>query len=47
MRPVFKTVDTCAGEFPAYTPYHYSSYDLSSEVTRSEKTEGGHFGVGA
>ena len=39
MRPVFKTVDTCAGEFPAYTPYHYSSYDLSSEVTPSEKTK--------
>jgi carbamoyl-phosphate synthase large subunit len=39
MRPVFKTVDTCAGEFPAYTPYHYSSYDLSSEVTMSEKTK--------
>src|SRR5690606_457590 len=27
IRPVFKTVDTCAGEFPALTPYHYSSYD--------------------
>ena len=25
IRPVFKTVDTCAGEFPAETPYHYSS----------------------
>ena len=37
IRPVFKTVDTCAGEFPAYTPYHYSSYDHSSEVTRSER----------
>ena len=32
VRPVFKTVDTCAGEFPAYTPYHYSSYDQESEV---------------
>ncbi|MCF8548985.1 MAG: carbamoyl-phosphate synthase large subunit, partial [Pontimonas sp.] len=39
MRPVYKTVDTCAGEFPAYTPYHYSSYDLTSEVTPSEKTK--------
>ena len=37
IRPVFKTVDTCAGEFPAYTPYHYSSYDYSSEVTPSER----------
>lgn len=26
--PVFKTVDTCAGEFEAKTPYHYSSYEL-------------------
>ena len=32
IRPVFKTVDTCAAEFEAYTPYHYSSYDLESEV---------------
>ena len=30
--PVYKTVDTCAGEFEAFTPYHYSSYDLESEV---------------
>ncbi len=36
LRPVFKTVDTCAGEFPALTPYHYSSYDSESEVTPSE-----------
>ncbi|KWT63387.1 carbamoyl phosphate synthase large subunit [Streptomyces albus subsp. albus] len=28
VRPVFKTVDTCAAEFPARTPYHYSSYEL-------------------
>jgi len=37
VRPVFKTVDTCAGEFPALTPYHYSSYDLESEVRPSER----------
>jgi carbamoyl-phosphate synthase large subunit len=37
MRPVFKTVDTCAGEFPALTPYHYSSYDLDSEVIASDR----------
>ncbi len=37
MRPVFKTVDTCAGEFPAYTPYHYSSYDLETEVAPSDR----------
>jgi len=28
VRPVFKTVDTCAGEFAARTPYHYSAYEL-------------------
>jgi carbamoyl-phosphate synthase large subunit len=37
LRPVFKTVDTCAGEFPAYTPYHYSSYDLTTEVVPSDR----------
>ena len=30
--PVYKTVDTCAGEFESFTPYHYSSYDLETEV---------------
>ncbi|WP_330256540.1 carbamoyl-phosphate synthase large subunit [Nocardia sp. NBC_00565] len=28
IRPVFKTVDTCAAEFEAKTPYHYSTYEL-------------------
>jgi carbamoyl-phosphate synthase large subunit len=37
LRPVFKTVDTCAGEFPALTPYHYSSYDQVSEVVPSDR----------
>ena len=37
VRPVFKTVDTCAGEFPALTPYHYSSYDLETEVAASDR----------
>ena len=32
VRPVFKTVDTCAGEFPARTPYHYSAYEEQDEV---------------
>ncbi len=32
LRPVFKTVDTCAAEFAARTPYHYSSYDEETEV---------------
>ncbi|MCC7128241.1 MAG: carbamoyl-phosphate synthase large subunit, partial [Microbacteriaceae bacterium] len=37
VRPVFKTVDTCAGEFPALTPYHYSSYDQETEVAPSDR----------
>ncbi|MFK4483559.1 carbamoyl-phosphate synthase large subunit [Curtobacterium sp. AB7] len=37
IRPVFKTVDTCAGEFPALTPYHYSSYDVETEVVASNR----------
>ena len=32
VRPVFHTVDTCAAEFAAKTPYLYSTYDLESEV---------------
>lgn len=39
LRPVYKTVDTCAGEFPALTPYHYSSYDFETEVTPSDRTK--------
>jgi carbamoyl-phosphate synthase large subunit len=37
IRPVFKTVDTCAAEFAAETPYHYSSYDEETEVAPSAK----------
>lgn len=45
IRPVYKTVDTCAGEFEAQTPYHYSTYEMDpnaeSEVrASSEKTKG-------
>lgn len=32
VRPVYKTVDTCAAEFAAATPYYYSSYDEETEV---------------
>ncbi len=35
--PVFKMVDTCAGEFEAMTPYYYSSYDSEDEVVVSNK----------
>ena len=37
VRPVYKTVDTCAAEFAATTPYHYSTYDQESEVTPRER----------
>jgi carbamoyl-phosphate synthase large subunit len=37
VRPVYKTVDTCAAEFAAKTPYHYSSYDEETEVAPREK----------
>ncbi|MCZ2824949.1 MULTISPECIES: carbamoyl-phosphate synthase large subunit [unclassified Modestobacter] len=37
IRPVYKTVDTCAAEFAARTPYHYSSYDSETEVEPREK----------
>ncbi|WP_430780224.1 carbamoyl-phosphate synthase large subunit [Actinoplanes sp. G11-F43] len=37
MRPVYKTVDTCAAEFQANTPYHYSSYDEETEVAPSDR----------
>ncbi len=37
VRPVFKTVDTCAAEFAARTPYHYSSYDEENEVEPRER----------
>jgi carbamoyl-phosphate synthase large subunit len=33
IRPAFKTVDTCAGEFPSSTPYMYSCYDDENEFT--------------
>ncbi|BCB74279.1 carbamoyl-phosphate synthase large chain [Phytohabitans flavus] len=37
LRPVYKTVDTCAAEFAAKTPYHYSSYDEETEVVASDR----------
>ncbi len=35
--PVFKTVDTCAAEFAAETPYHYSTYEMENESVRSSR----------
>ena len=37
IRPVYKTVDTCAAEFEAFTPYHYSSYEEETEVRARSK----------
>lgn len=39
VRPVFRTVDTCAGEFAAHTPYFYSTYDGDfSDSLHNEKS---------
>ena len=35
--PTFKTIDTCAAEFEAETPYHYSTYEQENEARRSPK----------
>jgi len=35
--PAYKTVDTCAAEFVAYTPYHYSTYERENEVKVSNR----------
>ncbi len=35
VRPVYKTVDTCAAEFEAYTPYHYSTYESENEAVKT------------
>ena len=37
VRPTFKTVDTCAAEFEAATPYHYSTYEDTDEVAPSDR----------
>lgn len=37
IRPVYKTVDTCAAEFESETPYHYSTYGIESEAVPSTK----------
>ena len=37
LRPTYHTVDTCAGEFPAATPYLYSSYEDESEAPPSDR----------
>jgi carbamoyl-phosphate synthase large subunit len=37
VRPAYKMVDTCAGEFPSETPYLYSSYDEEDEAPRTDR----------
>ena len=37
VRPTFKTVDTCAAEFDAKTPYHYSTYEDEDEIRPGSK----------
>ena len=37
IRPTYNVVDTCAGEFPAETPYYYSSYEEENESRPSER----------
>ena len=37
--PTFKTVDTCAAEFAADTPYHYSTWEDEDEVRHSDRTK--------
>ena len=44
VRPVYKTVDTCAAEFAAQTPYHYSTYEDETEVAPSAPRQGDHPG---
>ena len=42
LRPVYKTVDTCAAEFEAETPYYYSTFDEESEAHPSSGKKKGH-----
>ncbi|MCS6884152.1 MAG: carbamoyl-phosphate synthase large subunit [Acidobacteriota bacterium] len=37
IRPVYKRIDTCAGEFESYTPYLYSTYEEECEAAPSER----------
>ena len=37
IRPTYNVVDTCAGEFPAETPYYYSSYEDEDEAQPSDR----------
>ena len=38
--PVYKRVDTCAGEFESHTPYLYSTYESECEANPTDRTQG-------
>ena len=37
LKPVYKIVDTCAGEFEAVTPYYYSTYETENELIKDDQ----------
>ncbi len=37
LKPVYKIVDTCAGEFEAVTPYYYSTYETENELIKNDQ----------
>lgn len=39
IKPVYKMVDTCAGEFEAKTPYYYSTYETSSNIYQNKEMD--------
>ena len=46
VRATFKTVDTCAAEFEAFTPYHYATYEEEDEVRPSTRARVDHSRLG-
>ncbi|MDZ4064681.1 MAG: carbamoyl-phosphate synthase large subunit, partial [Coriobacteriia bacterium] len=46
VRATFKSVDTCAGEFDAGTPYYYKTYETEDEVAPSERPKAMILGAG-
>ncbi len=39
VQPVYKRVDTCAGEFASYTPYLYSTYEEANEANPTDRSK--------
>ncbi len=46
VRPTFKSVDTCAAEFAAFTPYYYKTYEDEDEVAPTDKPKAMILGAG-